>query len=153
MKLEMTLPERPGFLHAVPVLNLFALLLLFLLLGPSFVMHSGISVDMPPSRFQMERFRDSLVVTLGPGQPNPRIHLGRDALTLPELSTKLDELRDAGKSTKSIVLLQTDQGTPVGVEREVTEAILSKGFRVAYVGQAVPSAAEPLEKPVPDEPK
>ena len=35
MKLEMTLPERPGFLHAVPVLNLFALLLLFLLLSVS----------------------------------------------------------------------------------------------------------------------
>lgn len=147
MKLEMTLPERPGFLHAVPVLNLFALLLLFLLLGPSFVMHAGISVEMPPSRFQMERYRDSLVVTLGPGQPNPRIHLGRDAVTLPELLARLDELRNAGKAGRSIVLLQTDTRAPVGLEREVTEAILTKGFRVAYVGQALPSAAEPLQKP------
>ncbi len=147
MKLEMTLPERPGFLHAVPVLNLFALLLLFLLLGPSFVMHSGISVEMPPSRFQMERFRDSLVVTLGPGQPASRIHLGRDAVTLPELIARLDEVHNKGGAAKSIVLLQTDAGTPVGIEREVTEAILAKGFRVAYVGQAVPSAAEPLGKP------
>lgn len=150
MKLEMTLPERPGFLHAVPVLNLFALLLLFLLLGPSFVMHSGISVDMPPSRFQMERFRDSLVVTLGPGQPHPRIHLGRDAMTIPELTARLQTLRDEGKAAKSIILLQTDAGTPVGVEREVTEVILEKGFRVAYVGQAVPTAADPQEIPVPE---
>jgi hypothetical protein len=96
MKLEMTLPERPGFLHAVPVLNLFALLLLFLLLGPSFVMHSGISVELPPSRFQMERYRESLVVTLGPGQPTPRIHLGRDAVTLAELIQKLEVLRGDG---------------------------------------------------------
>lgn len=143
MKLEMTLPERPGFLHAVPVLNLFALLLLFLLLGPSFVMHSGISVEMPPSRFQMERFRDSLVVTLGPG----RLHLGRDSMTLPELLKRLDEIHGEDGIAKTIVLMQTDAGTPVGVEREVTEAILAKGFRIAYVGQAIPAAAEPLEKP------
>jgi hypothetical protein len=97
----------------------------------------------------MERFRDSLVVTLGPGQPDPRIHLGRDALTLPELTARLEELRNDGKAAQSIILLQTDAGTPVGIEREVTEAILMKGFRVAYVGQAVPSAAEPLETPVP----
>ena len=147
MKLEMTLPERPGFLHAVPVLNLFALLLLFLLLGPSFVMHSGISVDMPPSRFQMERFRNSLVVTLGPGQPEPRIYLGRDSLTLGELARRLDEFHETAGAAKAIVLLQSDAGTPVGTEREVTELILGKGFRVAYVGQAAPQAAEPQESP------
>jgi biopolymer transport protein ExbD len=149
MKLEMTLPERPGFLHAVPVLNLFGLLLLFLLLGPSFVMHSGISVEMPPSRFQMERYRDSLVVTLGPGQPDARIHFGRDAVTLPELLARLESLKSAGNAARSIVLVQTDAGTPVGMEREVTEAILAKGFRVAYVGQAVPSAAQPVDSPAP----
>ncbi len=143
MKLVMTLPERPGFLHAVPVLNLFALLLLFLLLGPSFVMHSGVSVEMPPSRFQMERFRDSLVVTLGPG----RLHLGRDSMTLPDLLERLDEIHGQDGIAKTIVLMQTDAGTPVGVEREVTEAILAKGFRVAYVGQAIPSAAQPIDKP------
>ncbi len=149
MKLEMTLPERPGFLHAVPVLNLFGLLLLFLLLGPSFVMHSGVSVEMPPSRFQMERYRDSLVVTLGPGLPDPRIHFGRDPVTLPGLLERLEEVKTAGGAARSIVLLQTDSGTPVGLEREVTEAILAKGFRVAYVGQAIPSAAQPVETPAP----
>lgn len=143
MKLEMTLPERPGFLHAMPVLNLFALLLLFLLLGPSFVMHSGITVEMPPSRFQMERFRDSLIVTLGPG----RLHLGRDSMTLPDLLKRLDEVHRDGGIAKAIVLMQTDAGTPAGVEREVTEAILSRGFRVAYVGKPIPSAAQPVEKP------
>lgn len=148
MKLEMTLPERPGFLHAVPVLNLFGLLLLFLLLGPSFVMHSGISVEMPPSRFQMERYRNSLVVTLGPGQPDPRIHLGREAVTLPELMARLEAQKADGGAARSIVLLQTDEGTPVGIEREVTEAILAKGFRVAFVGQAIPASAKPIDLPV-----
>lgn len=146
MKLEMTLPERPGFLHAVPVLNIFALMQMFFLLGPSLVMQSGVAVDLPPSQFQMERYENALVVTLGPGEPLPRIHLGRDAVTLGELATRLDELRKDGSVSKSMVLLQTDAGTPVGVEREVAEVVLSKGFRLAMVGKNPPfgAAAQPV---------
>lgn len=135
MKLEMTLPERPGLLHAVPVLNLFALMVFFLLLGPSLVLQSGVAVEMPPSRFQMQRYQDTLVVTLGPGEPLPRIHFGRDPVTMEELSERLAKLHEDGASAKSIVLLQTDSGTPVGTEREVTELVLGKGFRLAIVGK------------------
>ena len=146
MKLEMTLPERPGFLHAVPILNIFALLLLFFLLGPALVLQSGVAVDLPPSKFQMERYQDALVVTLGPGEPGPRIHLGRDSVTPAELAERLDKLRADGAPAKTIVLLQTDTGTPVGVEREVTELALSKGFRVALVGKNPTAAAVPGPK-------
>ncbi len=135
MKLEMTLPERPGFLHVLPVFNLFLLLLLFLMLGPALRLQSGVRIELPPSKFQMERFRNALVVTLGPGQSAPRVHFGRHQLTLPELATRLDALRADGTAAKSIILLQADVGTPVGVEREVAEMILGKGFRLAMVGQ------------------
>ena len=142
MKLEMTVPERPGFLHAVAVVNLFALLLMFVLLGPSLMLQSGVSVDLPPSRFQMERYSDTLVVTLGPGEPTPRIHFGREAVTMEELAKKFDELQSSGAPTDSIVLVQTDAGTPVKVEREVTELALAKGFRVALVGRAEENPTE-----------
>lgn len=148
MKLEMTLPERPGFLHAVPLLNIFAMVQLFFLLGPSLVWQSGVAVDLPPSRFQMERFETPLVVTLGPGEPTPRIHFARDSVTLLELSERLDKLRENGAQTKSIVLLQTDTGTPVGVEREVTEMILAKGFRLALVGRNSPPGSILHQKPI-----
>lgn len=143
MKLEMTLPERPGFLHAVPVLNIFALMQLFFLLGPSLVMQSGVAVDLPPSQFQMERYQDALVVTLGPGEPSPRIHLGRDLVTLDELTEALEKLRGTSAASKAIVLLQTDAGTPVGLEREVSERVLGKGFRLAMVGKTRAAAAAP----------
>ena len=68
MKLEMTLPERPGLLHAVPILNLFALLWLLLLLSPLLLQQSGVAVELPPSRFQLERFQDCLLYT----SPSPR---------------------------------------------------------------------------------
>ena len=141
MKLILTLPERPGFLHAVPILNIFALMQLFFLLGPSLLLQSGVSVDLPPSKFQMERFEDSLVVTLGPGESSPRIHLGRDPISAIELSSRLDQLRADGVTSKAIVLMQTDAGTPVGTEREIAELILSKGFRLAMVGKSAPRPA------------
>ncbi len=143
MKLEMTLPEQPGLLHAVPILNIFALMQLFLLLGPALVLQSGVAVDLPPSRFQMERYQDSLVVTLGPGAPEPRIHFGREPMTQSELAARLDGLRRDGATNKTMVLLQTDAGTPVGVEREITEMVLGKGFRLALVGKTPPTAASP----------
>ena len=140
MKLELTLPERPGLLHAVPVLNIFALLWLLFLLAPSLLQRSGVAVELPPSRFQLERFQDALVVTLGPGETEPRIHFGRDAVGLSELSARLDKLRAEGASANAIVLLQTDAGTPVGIERQVTELVLGKGFRLAMVGANTPGS-------------
>ena len=94
----------------------------------------------------MERYQDSIVVTLGPGEPGPRIHFGRDAVTLEELSARLDKLRADGAPTKAIVLLQTDTGTPVGIEREVTELVLGRGFRLALVGKNSSSAVVPGPK-------
>lgn len=146
MKLEMTLPERPGFLHAVPILNIFALMQLFFLLGPALVLQSGVAVDLPPSKFQMERYQDSLVVTLSPGEPTPHIHFGREAVTQAELIERLDKLKAEGATTKAIVLLQTDSGTPVGVEREITDLVLGKGFRLAMVGKT-PAATAPPKPP------
>jgi len=135
MKLKLTLPERPGLLHAVPILNLFALLVFFLLLGPSLILQSGVAVEKVPSRFQMQRYEDTLVITLGPGQSAAQIHLGRDPLTLTELATRLDALRTEGAKAKAIVLLQTDGNIPVATEREVAELVLEKGFRLAIVGK------------------
>lgn len=152
----MSLPERPGLLHAVPVLNIFALLWLLFLLGPSLLRQSGVTVELPPSRFQLDRYQDTLVVTLGPGEQAPRIHFGRDAVDFQELGRRLEKLRADGAAAKAMVLLQTDSGTPVGNERQVAELVLSKGFKLAMVGAneteiAAPDPQTP-EKPAPGNP-
>lgn len=95
----------------------------------------------------MERYETPLVVTLGPGEPTPRIHFARDSVTLDELSARLEKLREGGAQAKAIVLLQTDTGTPVGIEREVTEMVLAKGFRLALVGKNAPASPIPSPKP------
>jgi biopolymer transport protein ExbD len=133
VKLELTLPERPGFLHAVPLFNLFALLLMFFVLGPTLVLQSGVAVELPPSRFQMERFSGALAVTLGPGQP-PQLYFGRESTNLDGLGRLLDERRGNAQGT---ILLRSDAGTPVGLEREVCELILRKGYRLMMVGRPI----------------
>lgn len=143
MKLEMTLPERPGFLHALPILNIFALMQMFFLIGPSLMSQSGMAVELPQSKFQMERYEDSLIITLGPGEPEPVIYLGREPVTRAELIERLEKLSQERVQSKAIVLLQTDASTPVGVEREIAELVLSKGFRVAVVGKNPPREPEP----------
>jgi hypothetical protein len=142
LKLETHLPERPGLLHAVPVLNIFALLWLLFLLGPSLSRQSGVTVELPPSRFQLERYQETLVITLGPGGDGPRIHLGRDQMDIPQLSARLEQLRGDGAAAKAMVLLQTDAGTPTGIEREVSELVLGKGFRLALVGENTPAPTQ-----------
>jgi biopolymer transport protein ExbD len=144
MKLETTLEERPGFLHAMPLFDLFALVTMLLLLGPLFLSQGGISVEVPSSRFQMERYTDSIVVTVGPGSEEVPVYLGRQAVTLGELSEKLAALKLDERMSRAIVLLKTDVRTSVGMERKVSEAILGAGFRLALVGEPETSD-EPAE--------
>lgn len=136
MNLQLTLPERPGFLHVLPVVDLFLLLVLFFMVGPMLILQSGVKVEMAPSKFQMERFQDTLVVTVGPGPSPNNLHFGRRPVTLAELATLLDEKRADGSAAKAVVLLQTDAETPVRQERAVAEMILEKGYRLALVGEA-----------------
>jgi len=135
LKLELSLPERPGLLHAVPVFDLFVVLWLLFLLSSALVRQSGLTVNLPPSRFQLERFEDTIVVTLGPGESKPSIHLGRDMVTMPELVERFGKLKADGAQASSVVLLQSDRGAPVGFQRQLTEMILGMGFRMAMVGE------------------
>jgi biopolymer transport protein ExbD len=130
----MSLPERPALLHALPVVNLFALLWMFHFAGASLTSQAGVTVDPPPSRFQLERFRETLVVTLVTAESGARIYLGRELVDMATLESRLESLREQGATSRTIVLLQCDADTQVGAEREVGELILGKGFRLALAG-------------------
>jgi hypothetical protein len=101
----MSLPERPALLHALPVVNLFALLWMFHFAGASLTAKSG-----------------------------ARIYLGRELVDMATLESRLESLREQGAASRTIVLLQCDADAQVGAEREVGELILGKGFRLALTG-------------------
>lgn len=136
MKLDTTLGERPGFLHAVPLFDLFSLVAMLLLMSPMFLGSSGIMVDVPVSEFQMERYDDSIVVTLGAGDEQGRLYLGRNAIEFQDLPDLLEKIGDGDAKSRTIILLKSDVGASVGMERKVAETILKSGFRMALVGKA-----------------
>lgn len=139
MKLETTLEERPGFLHALPLFDMLMLLVMLLMIGPMFLSQSGITVELPASRFQMQRYQRSIVVTLGAGESGPRLHIGRQSVTMSELKSRLEEMRSDEVMSRAVVLLKSDVGSEVGMQREIAELILGTGFKLALVGR---SAAE-----------
>ena len=142
MKLVTTLDERPGFLHALPLFDLFSLVTILLLMSPMFLGSSGVTVDVPASEFEMERYTDSVVVTLGPGGEDAKIYMGRNAIEFAELPELLGKLAEGDAKAKMIILLKSDVGTSVGMERKVSELILKSGYRMALVGESQAAEAE-----------
>ena len=143
MKLELSLPERPGLLHAVPVCDLFVMMWLLFLFGSALVRQSGVTVELAPSQFQLQRYQDTHVITLGSGEGDMQLHFGRDAVTFKELEERLARVRREGGQASSVVVLKTDAGTPVGLERRVTEMVLGMGFRLALLGEDEKDRVQP----------
>lgn len=133
MKLETTLPERVGLLHVVPVADLFALLLVAVLLGQSFVSEAGVQVELPVSRYQLSRAADSSVITLTEGEP-PVMWLDRSRVSEKELVDALREIRERASGIPS-VYLRSDKAVSAGEERRVAELALAEEFRVYLLGQ------------------
>lgn len=138
MKLVTTLPESPGFLIVVPAINLMALMLVFFL--PSLFSQSGVAVELPVSRFQLERQEDRAVVSITSDNP-PVYWLERQQLSFSQLSEQLDARRQGDWAPTSTVLLRVDKGVSVETQRGVAEMALQKGFRVLLLGQ--PEASSP----------
>ena len=134
MKLETTLPERVGFLQFIPIADLFALLLVALLLGQSFVSEAGVQVELPVSRYQLSRASDASVITLTEGEP-PVMWLDRERMTEQQLVEALGQIRDRTQGVPS-VYLRSDKAVPAGEERRVAELALVAGFRVYLLGQS-----------------
>lgn len=135
MKLVSTLPERSGFLHVVPLFDLFVLLLVFIMLGPSFVHHAGIRVEMPLSRYQVERDPNAAVITITRGDPAV-LWLERERVTEAELVRRLARRRETS-NTVPTVYIRSDGGIPASYERVVAETALEQGFRVFLLGRPV----------------
>lgn len=136
MKLETTLDERPGFLHAVPLFDLLALGGMLLLLGPMFLGRSGVMVELPVSKFEMQRYGESIVVTIGPEHEGVApVYLGRNRVDLAGLEEKLTRAAEVREGGQILAILKTDENTSVKTERKVSEVILKAGLRLALAGR------------------
>jgi hypothetical protein len=148
VKLETTLDERPGFLHALPLFDLFITVTMLLLLGPVFLNQSGVIVELPASQFQMQRYGESIVVTLHSGKNEPQIYLGREVVSLDELSSRLEVLKADEVMSRAMVLLKTDIGASAGMQSKIVDLVLRLGYKIALVGKTEPEIpeSEPMDE-------
>ena len=137
MKLQLTLPSRPGFLHTLAGLDIIALILVFPLLGPSFAQQTGIEVSVHESPWRLAQMDNPIVVTLGVGPGNP-LWVNKNEIPVEDLESEIQRLRsEEGGAAITTVLVRSDVDVSSGVDKEVINRILKMGLNCGLVGRPV----------------
>jgi len=138
MKLEMTLPATPGFIHMLPGIDIIALILIFPLLGPSFVQQAGIDVRVHESPWRYEQMENPVVITLGAaaeGEMTP-LWVNKNLVSMEMLEEEVLRLRaEEGGDTITTAIIRSDVSVPSGVEKEVINRIIKLGLNCGLVGR------------------
>jgi biopolymer transport protein ExbD len=142
VKLRSHLDFRSEMMLVAPVVDVFATLLLFFLLGSSLVSPSGVRIELPPSSFSLQGLAEAHVLVVSAGTP-PKLLLNDRETGLDRLESDLKDLAAADRTRLgrvSTLVLKMDQTTSHGLAMKVKNLALSTGFRVA-------EAAQPAENP------
>lgn len=127
-------PPGPA-LFIAPLLNTVLLLLVFFYLGSSFIVQSGVSVQLPESGSRLTGFERAHVISLPEGPDQLTYYDGR-LVTLVELRQILEKVQPGDRR----VIVHADQHSSSGHVMEITSIALGLGFEVAH-------ATTPKEEP------
>ena len=127
MKLVSHLPQSGPSLYIAPLLNTVLLLIVFFLLGSSFIVQSGVSVVLPQSSSFMPTAERSHMITVT-AAPESKIYFDGKEVTLPGLRTALETEKQGLRRA----IVQADQMAPYGRVMEVSSVALSLGFELMH---------------------
>ncbi len=130
MKLVSHLPRQTFWLYLGPVLNVLLVLLIFFLLGSSFVIQSGVSVTLPQSSSRLTGFDRAQVITVTASGDTP-LYFNGLPVTLDGLRAGLEEKKREGRK----VIIHADEMAPMGRTQQAINVALSLGYEVAYATQ------------------
>jgi biopolymer transport protein ExbD len=125
MKLTRSVHLNPFLIFLIPLLDICFLLLLLFLVSSTFLLHPGISVNLPFSRFTLGPQRDPIIVSITAG-PYPLIYYRDQQINLEDLGQRLKEDRSKDRS----IIIQADRQTPQGSVMEVMNLCLESGYSV-----------------------
>jgi biopolymer transport protein ExbD len=125
MKLVRSVHLNPFLIFIIPLVDLCFLLLLLFLVSSTFLLHPGISVNLPFSNFTLGPQRNPVIVSITPG-PYPLIYYRDQQVKLEDLAGRLEEDPSPDRS----VIIQADRLTPEGSVVEVMNLCLEKGYSV-----------------------
>jgi biopolymer transport protein ExbD len=129
MKLHSYLPQQGARLYIAPLLNIVLLLLIFFLLGSTFVIPSGVGVKLPKSASRLSGFERAHIITLAAADDG--LYFDGLPVSAADLQRKLAQKTDAGRR----VIIHADEMVPSGRLIEVSNAALALGYEVAFATQ------------------
>jgi biopolymer transport protein ExbD len=130
VKLESHLPRQTFWLYLGPVLNVLLVLLIFFLLGSSFVIQSGVSVTLPQSSSRLTGFDHAQVITVTASGDAPLYFNGRP-VTLEGLRAGLEEKKKEGRKA----IIHPDEMAPYVRTQQAINVALALGYEVAIATQ------------------
>jgi biopolymer transport protein ExbD len=125
MKLTRSVHLNPFLIFVVPLVDLIFLVLLLFLVSSTFLLHPGISVNLPFSKFTLGPQKNPLIVSITAG-PYPMIYYRDQQIQLGELARRLEQDRGAERS----IVVQADRLAPQGSVVEVMDLCLENGYSV-----------------------
>jgi biopolymer transport protein ExbD len=125
MKLTRSVHLNPFLIFVVPLVDLIFLVLLLFLVSSTFLLHPGISVNLPFSKFTLGPQKNPLIVSITAG-PYPMIYYRDQQIQLGELARRLEQDRGAERS----IVIQADRLAPQGSVVEVMDLCLENGYSV-----------------------
>jgi biopolymer transport protein ExbD len=125
MKLTRSVHLNPFLIFVIPLVDICFLLLLLFLVSSTFLLHPGISVNLPFSGFSLGPQRDPIIVSITAG-PYPLIYYRDQQINLEDLGQRLKDDRSKDRS----IIIQADQQTPQGSVVEVMNLCLESGYSV-----------------------
>ncbi|MEY3480036.1 MAG: hypothetical protein RIQ71_811 [Verrucomicrobiota bacterium] len=115
---------------AVPVLtgalNVILLMVFYLLLSTSFLLHPGVAVELPVSRSLLPAMQDPVVLAIT-GGAGASIYFEDAQIEPDRLGARLDACRGSSRQ----VVIKADKDAPLALVARVTELALARGFSVA----------------------
>jgi biopolymer transport protein ExbD len=125
MKLIRSVHLNPFLIFLIPLVDLCFLLLLLFLVSSTFLLHPGISVNLPFSKFTLGPQRNPIIVSITPG-PYPLVYYRDQQINLADLAHRLE----ADHSPDRSIIIQADRLTPQGTVVEVMNLCLEDGYSV-----------------------
>jgi len=125
MKLTRSIHLNPFLIFVIPLVDLIFLLLLLVLTSSTFIVHPGISVNLPFSKFTLGPQKNPLIVSITAG-PYPMIYYQDQEIQLGELAHRLEQDRNTERS----IVIQADRLAPQGSVVEVINLCLANGYSV-----------------------
>jgi biopolymer transport protein ExbD len=125
MKLTRSVHLNPFLIFIIPLVDLVFLLLLLFLVSSTFLLHPGISVNLPFSKFTLGPQKNPLLVSITAG-PYPMIYYRDQQIQLSELARRLEQDRGGERS----IVIQADRLAPQGSVVEVMNLCLENGYSV-----------------------